>query len=314
MCYITADMKNNIKNLDEKTGLSLSQAETISSSCNQRCMDIDSMLSNLNNCTKTIKVDGEVLTQQRGKKIPDNIEEIILEKGKLRAVQAYLREHINLKDSLIKEEKNKLFVFSGEMPKYPEFVNPTLEQPVDETWAASKMTIEEWTNFIEAEAYSAHIGQFIHKNSPLDKLRKELPNIPDMEWMKPDDKAASIPVKIEVHNTQENLLALHDKFSLLHRKYEQIVNSYKAKIKNLVTDENARIAKNNADKLSEFNKEKSTKLAEYEKFYKEYLDKYNVEEQLFEETKMKNIKKIAAYKITVDKRFKDLIDKYSIKA
>ena len=68
----------------------------------------------------------------------------------------------------------------------------------------------------------------------MDKLRKELPNIPDMEWMKPDDKATSIPVKIEVHNTQENLLALHDKFSLLHRKYEQIVNAYKAKIKNLV--------------------------------------------------------------------------------
>ena len=60
------------------------------------------------------------------------------------------------------------------------------------------------------------------------------------------------PVKVTKHHHSQSLMQLHEDIAEQHRQYEQRVNYFKAKVKNLVSDENARIQKLNADKAAEF--------------------------------------------------------------
>ena len=94
--------------------------------------------------------------------------------------------------------------------------------------------------FYDAEAKAASYGLFFHKSSKLNSLRNEISQIPDIEW-EVIEQGKKIPVTINIHHTQDELLNLHTTLSDIHRGYEQRVNFYKAKVKNLVTQENARI-------------------------------------------------------------------------
>ena len=90
--------------------------------------------------------------------------------------------------------------------------------------------------------------------------------------------------------------------------YEQRVNYFKAKVKNLVSDENARIQKENADKSAEFLALEKTLNEEY----KTALDAYNGEKirltQEFNADREMAIKGAAALRINVDPRFQHVID------
>ena len=298
-----------MRNSLNTTGLSLSQAQSISNLCFQRTQDISSTLSVINNAEKTLKIGNETYVETVGNKMPANVVDLLLEKALLHATQAFLMENIKAKDSLLKELKDKYFISPLTEPDFPITESITLIPLVNEKWGWDQLSLSEYNEYLEAEAYAAHIGQFIHKDCKLDILRKELSTIKTLEWMTVKD-GEKTPLKVSVHHNQAQLLDIHNNLAALHRKYEQRVNYFKAKVKNLVTEENARISKVNADEqaiVSHSNRKKEDTFSELLRVYRNENLRLV---QDFEKTRQEDIQKVAGLRITVDTRFQPTVDKY----
>ena len=89
-------MRHNL----QKSGLSLSQAASISNLCNQRAREIESNLVGINNASKSFKDNGDTFTLETAKPVPSNIVALLIEKGELHAAQAFLMTNIKAKDAL----------------------------------------------------------------------------------------------------------------------------------------------------------------------------------------------------------------------
>jgi len=295
------------KNSLSTAGLSLSQAQSISNLCNQRAKDIEADLKNVNNVEKVLKINNEVYVETTAKKLPENTIEILSEKAKLHACQAFLMENIKAKDQLITELQRKVFVSNLEEPKIPEYKTYDELPLVNEVWGWGQLSVSEYNEYLEAEAYASHIGQFIHKDGKLDTLRRELPNIKTLEWITIKD-GEKTPLKVTIHHTQSQLLELHENLAAMHRKYEQRVNYFKAKVKNMVTEENARISKENAFKLAEVIKENEILEKEFTNLYKNYQSENLKLKQDFEVSRQEQIKEVSSLRIQVDPRFQEVVD------
>jgi hypothetical protein len=290
------------------TGLSLSQAQSISNLCNQRAIEIGNVLGVVNNYSKVVKVDRESLITVQGRKLPENVVDLLKEKAELHATQAFLMENMKEKDNMLKQLKVVQADVSGvKFPKEYDYEDPNIVPQVDETWGWEQLSSSEYNEYLEAEAYSSHIGQFIHKGSTLDKLRSELPGLPAIEWMIIQD-GVKTPVAIKTHHTSEGLLKVHEDLAGIHRGYEQRVNYFKAKVKNLVTEENARIAKLNSDAQNEASKINSDRQGAYETEYKKAAEEVKIIRAEFEKSRQVNIKETAALRIQVDPRFQKVVD------
>ncbi len=97
---------------------------------------------------------------------------------------------------------------------------------------------------------------------------------------------------------------------MLHRKYEQRVNYFKAKVKNLVSKENARISKENGLKQADINKFNNALLKAYELEVEKYNELLKEEKYAFESAKENNINMLAGLKIVVDKRFQKTVTQF----
>ena len=298
----------DLKNLSDK-GLSLSQAQSISNMCFQRTQDIANSISIINNAEKSVKIGNETYVETVGNKIPSNIVELLLEKALLHATQAFLMENIKAKDSKIKELKAEKLFYGVERPEQPILLDCGLIDTVDEAWGWKQLTNIEYNEYLEAEAYASHIGQFIHKDSKLDKLRKEVSNIKPLEWMHLEE-GKKTPLVVKVHHTADELLEIHNKLAVLHRSYEQRVNYFKAKVKNLVTEENARIARINADEASRITGLNDALRNRYKAQFDSWSEARIKAEQEFEVSRENTIKLVAALRIEVDSRFQPVIDNY----
>jgi aminopeptidase N len=306
------DMKKN--NLTPNKGLSLSQAQSISNLCNQRASEIAKQLIPVNNYSKSVEVDGKKHEILKGKPLPTNVVELLKEKARLHACQAFLMENMKAKEALLKDIKNEQPDFSGiVLPKRPlqelMNINNDLLSEVNETYGWEQLSASEYNEYLEAEAYASHIGQFIHKDSILAGLRAELPEIPAIEWMTIKDGVKS-PVMIDVHHNSADLLALHEELAALHRQYEQRVNYFKAKVKNLTTERNAEIAKHNADLQNEAEAFNNKLNGEYDTAFKAYTEKTKSVKAVFEKTRQAKIKEVAGLRIEIDPRFQNVIDTF----
>lgn len=307
-------MKKN--SLTVNSGLSLSQAQSISNLCNQRAREIEAKLSGVNNYKKSVTVvqggSSKHYDTVAGKPLPYNVVELLIEKSKLHACQAFLMENIKAKEVLLHEIKAyKADTSVVEQPVKPIAARVGAYPTVDEIYGWSQLTIGELNEFLEAEAYSAHIGQFIHKDGLLDNLRNELPKIPAIEWMQIVDGVKS-PVEIVVHatHTPEQLLKLHEELAALHRQYEQRVNYFKAKVKNITTEENARIARLNADEQSKAQKINNDEQQKYQTAMLAYSEQVKTIQAEFEKVRQEKTKEIAAMRINIDLRFQETINDF----
>lgn len=299
-----------MKNL-AKNGLSMSQATSISNLCNQRAAEIESQLRSINNCSKAVDYEGKTLIAQQPRPIPANVVDLVLEKARLHSTQAFLMENISEKERLLREKQREPFQSSLTAPEHPELKRAEVIPAVNDKWGWGQLTNNEVAEYLEAEAYAAHIGQFIHKGSVLDNLRKELPDIKTLEWMTtPGEKGKSYPMMVDIHHEPSQLLAIHEELAARHREYEQKVNYYKAKAKNLTTDENARISKVNADAQAEIQRENANLMNAYNVELKAYNDALLKEKHEFEAERQKAIKEIAALRIEVNPRFQEVIDEF----
>ena len=303
-------MKKN--SLTPNKGLSLSQAQSISNLCNQSATEITAILGGVNNYKKTVKVEKQDKTIVKGKKLPENVIELLTKKSGLHACQAFLMENIKAKEALLHRARTTNADLSDVVyPVKPKFTDPTVGSlaEVQEDWGWEQLKATELNEFLEAEAYAAHIGQYIHKNGTLTALRNELPNIPAIEWMTIKEGVKS-PITIEVHHKAEDLLELHNKLATTHREKEQRVNYFKAKVKNLVTKENARIAKHNADLQNAAAKTNNDLQITFETAQKKANEQANDIRAEYEKTRQASIAEIAAMRIDVDPRFQTTVDEF----
>jgi hypothetical protein len=298
--------------LTVNNGLSLSQAQSISNLCHQRAREIQNQFNKINNAQKSVKVltgsEVETHVTVTGNKLPENIVALVLEKGKLHACQGFLMENIKAKEAMLVATK-KMAADLSKVPVVdkPQFVTYVPLYEVTEEFGWEQLSASEISEYTEAEAYAAHIGSFIHEGSVLDNLRKELPTLPAIEWMSIKD-GERIPVKIEVHHKQDELLATHEELAKLHRKYEQRVNYFKAKVKNLTTAENARIAKINSDGANKAAKENNDLQVAYETKINERNEMVKTIQAEFENERQAKIMEIASMRIKIDPRFQETID------
>lgn len=293
------------------TGLSMSQAQSISNLCNQRSKDITATLSDINNASKTIKIGKDEHLLAVGKPLPSNVIELLKDKARLHATQAFLMENIKAKDTIIRGIKNEYFNYEDENPgpvREPS-VQPEIQVQVDEDWGWNQLSTAEYNEFVEAEAYASHIGQFIHKSGTLDRLRAELPKIQVLEFME-IEKDKKTPVKVTVHHKADDLLKTHESLAALHRGYEQRVNYFKSKVKNSVTKENAKISKLNADAQAEVNEKNSLVMNEYNKKREAWLADYKKAQFDFETERQNKITEAINLKIQVDARFQSVVDEF----
>jgi hypothetical protein len=297
------------RNSLESKGLSMSQAQSVSNLCNQRARDINFKLADINNISKSISVDGKEYQEVEAKPIPVNVNELLDQKSKLHATQSFLMENIKAKEEMLNDVKWDEFEFDRDQPVRGELKSIKKLNEVDEKWGWEQLSTAEYNEYLEAEAYASHVGQFIHKGGKLDQLRSELPNIKKLEWME-IETGKKTPVKVEIHHTSEDLLKIHEDLASTHRKHEQRVNYFKAKIKNLVTSENARIAKENAVAQAGIKEHNDNVLDAYNKAMEEYRSSYREASDLFEEKRQKEIARISALRIDVDPRFKETIDMF----
>jgi hypothetical protein len=298
-----------MRNLANK-GLSMSQAQSISNLCNQNAQEIERELNSYNNCSKSITIGGQVYDMQEGIPIPGDILDKLKNKGDLHATQAFLMEAIKGKESEIERiRKSNPDLSDLVKPERVYIEDYELDYGVEESWGWSQLSDSEYSEYLQAEAMASHLGQFIHKNGKLTQLRKDLPNTASIEWFNVED-GKKTPVKVTKHHVSGALMILHEEIAEQHRVYEQRVNYFKAKVKNLVSDENARIQKVNADKAAEFLKLEK----EVNEKYQLAMDAYNGEvlrlTMEFNSQRELDIKSAAALRINVDPRFQAVIDMF----
>ena len=298
--------KNNL----DSTGLSLSQAQSISNLCNQKAKQIDNTISKINNFSQTMVIDGESHQISQPFSIPTNIQTLILEKANLHATQAFLMENIKAKDNELLSLKDSVADTDDiVLPDEPNYKPHVAIENVNEEWGWEQLSNKELNEYIKANTYAAHVGQFIHNKSALANLRKELPQIPLIEWFEVEDGKKSL-VNNVIHHTDEQLYTIHEDLAKLHREFEQRVNYFKSKVKNLVTIKNSEIAKENSDALNVITTDNELLRSKYHDEYDKVIDKIKNIKSKFEETRQKNIKIVAAKRIRIDPIFQELIDDF----
>ena len=298
-----------MKHLSTK-GLSMSQAQSISNLCNQRALEIQRELESYNVCSKSIVVGRESYSLVDAYPMPSAILELLKEKGRLHATQAFLMEAIKEKDSVISRLIHTSFDSSHIVrPEFDEIPEPDVPANVSESWGWEQLSASEHSEYLEAEAMAAHLGQFIHNRGKLDKMRREVADLPSIEWMSVKE-GEKTPVRINKHHTSQELLATHEQIASAHRTYEQRVNYFKAKVKNLVSDENARIQKVCSDLWAQYDAETSKQSEIRSQAFEAYRNQVHKENADFNAAREEQVKAAAALRISVNPRFQPVIDMF----
>lgn len=285
----------------------MTQAQAVANFCHQRCKDIDAQLQGVNNASKILEWNGKDYTQVKAKPLPTNFVHLLDQKGKYHATQAFLMENIRLKGNMLEEIQGRQFVFDLPKPEPFDMDQPVRLRDVSESWGWNQLTTSQYNEYLEAEAMASHIGQFIHKDGKLTNLRRELDDIPSLEWFSVET-GKRVPVQITTHHTAEDLLNAHEELAGAHRKWEQRVNYFKAKVKNLVSDENARRASENSKVMEKHYNSYSELQAAYEGVLRIWNDKKQKASEDFEVERNKDTKLASSLRIQVDGRFKPTVD------
>lgn len=289
----------NGKNLNEK-GLSMSKAQSISNMCNQEALEVKRSLNSCNLYQKQVTVEGNDITMVESRPLPENVVDLLIRKGLLHATQAFLMDAIKAKDNLISKLTTERFVYDSEpLPSAPEYKTFVEIPSVDESWGWSQLTTNEYNDYLENEALASHIGQFIHNGGKLDSLRKELANLVTLEWFE-IESGKKTPVVIQKNTDSDKLLSLHKELSSLHRKYEQKVNFYKAKVKNLVSAQNVKISKENSIERSKISGENEVLRDKYNKEVEMYNNRMQLAIMEFEKIKETRINMASKLKINYE--------------
>lgn len=290
-------------------GLSMSQAQTISNLCNQYAGEINRKFTAINNCTKTFKHNGEDFTLEVGVPIPKDIVDLIKAKTQYHSLQAFLMHNINAKQRLLDNKQVESLVIPNDLaaPLPPNYKKYSFLDYVNDDWGWDQLSSEEIIDYLDVEAKASHIGQFIHKGKILDVLREKLPTDGQIAWVVMKDMEKT-PVKSTVHHTSEELMKLHQELSELHSSFEQRVNYYKAKVKNLVSIKNMEINELNSKNKIEVDSFNSTAQSAYNEAVEAYQSRIKDLRNAFETERLRALKVISALKIDIPQIYQELVN------
>jgi hypothetical protein len=250
-------------------------------------------------------VNGEDYSLEDAYPMPSAILELLKEKGRLHATQAFLMEAIKEKDSVISRLIHTSFDSSHIVrPEFDEIPEPDVPANVSESWGWEQLSAAEHSEYL-----ASHLGQFIHNRGKLDKMRREVADLPSIEWMSVKE-GEKTPVRINKHHTSQELLSTHEQIASAHRTYEQRVNYFKAKVKNLVSDENARIQKVCSDLWAQYDAETSKQSEIRSQAFEAYRNQVHKENADFNAAREEQVKAAAALRISVDPRFQPVINMF----
>ena len=294
-----------MKNLGKK-GLTQSKAQSISNLCNQLALEIENKINGFNVLTKTMKYDKETLVMQEAKPIRD-IHNLLSEKSQLHGLQAHLMEALKAKTSLMESISNESFESPLPMLERTIIPRPELIEDVDVIFGIGQLTASEYAEYLQQEAVASHYGQFVHKRGKLAVLRNALAKRVPLEWEVIED-GKKHPIKVIAHHTEDELIGLHVSLSSIHNKANQRVNYFKAKVKNLTSEENQRIHKQNAKKNALYAGKVDRNNAEYESALQSYNAEVETLNSIFEDDRERRLNEASQLRISVDPIFQDLVD------
>jgi len=294
------------------TGLSLSQAQAISNLCNQAAQEIERVLTAINNCAKTISIDGKDHILESGNRMPTDIVTKIKRKAALHACQAFLVENIQAKKDMLTNLTFSEF-YGEKAPIAPKMVEGVYEPELDIDSCAygwEKLSLGEINEYLEVSAVAAHIGKFIHKGMPLDLLRLGLSNMKTIDWISVRGDGTKTPVRIEYHHEPKELFELHTELANAHRIAESRVNYFLSKARNITTDRNIEIVQGNAIEKARVQAINVNLREQYANEMALHAENSRIASDKFEEQRHKSIKEVVAYRIAVAPRFQAVVDEF----
>lgn len=299
-----------------ESGLSMTQAQSLSNLFNQKAEMISNTLNSVNAFTKKFNHSGEEYTHTGGISLPSEVREMLEKKAMFHAAQAFLMEHITLKAKLITEEEIKNFRSTQEaIDIVNDYQNNIIDKPrqpvlssVDEKWGKSKLSNEEWKEFVYHEAMAAHYGLFIHKDGKLTELRNATSKGPQFEVITIGND--TVPLRVTVNHDANNLMDLHEELSSKHRSHEQKVNYYKSKIKDIVKAENDRLHNEWLEEMKSWREKYNEVEAHNNKLLTDMNQKLSEGDSRIEKEKRDKISQLSKLRITIPETFKAIINEY----
>ena len=301
------------KYLDPKNGLSMTDAQSISNMCNQKVSEIEASIKKSNNFSSKFTHNNETVTFSEPKPLPTNVVELIKEAGEITGLQAYLMEAIKEKNVILDCIRFRDFKFDLDKPLraiYEEYKD--IKPQVNEDWGFNQLSEKERVEYLTAEAMASKIGKgYIHSDGYISKLRKGLENtsLVDFIELKQGERT---PVIFTPHHSSEQLFNIHTELERVHRDNEKRVNYYKAKVKNMISEENVKINSENAIEIARVD-------AINEKIDNDYQvarSKYNAEKaqalKAFESEREKDLKKASALKIKVPESLQNILNNFIV--
>ena len=221
----------------DKKGLTSSEASHIANFIKEQVKNIDVTTSNFKVITPEGRRDGTYLRLDSHEEIK-NWDDLLLEKGKLFALSAWLKESIKYKEEQIKKVRSSILDTSKlpkkDVPKPPTKLDTSFEDFFLE------LSIKEKAEYLLNESKASHIGKFIHN---FDGVRNVLDNFKPTEFV----NISSTEV-MTVRNTmlydREELLGRIEKLQNIHRECEKVINYYKAKYKEWAAELDTKFQKN----------------------------------------------------------------------
>ena len=228
----------------DKTGLTSSEASHIANFIKEQVKNIDVTTSNFKVITQEGRRDGTYLRLDSNEEIK-NWDDLLLEKGKLFALSAWLKESIKYKEDQIKKIRSSSLDTSTlpkkDVPKPPTKLDTSFEDFFLE------LSIKEKAEYLLNESKASHIGKFIHN---FDGVRNVIDNFKPTEFV----NISSTEV-MTVRNTmlydREELLGRVEKLQNTHRECEKVINYYKAKHKEWAAELDTKFQKNWKDYVEE---------------------------------------------------------------
>ena len=273
-------------------GLTSTSANFIANKSKEIFEGIEKELDEFTFVNVTYKVAGaEPILVEAGKSLDwlktkiDELDKI----GKLKALNAWLREAVKQKDDAQEELRNKDMI-RWLCEKEEKIMERPRLNAVTEDMIINQMTVGERQKYLELEAQAANIGKIIHRDGSFNKARKIVKN----QMGKQDVTGVGTPSltvsmyssSVPVEEIDKLFMQLQDKF----RKIQAELNGIKHAIKEKETKENDRL------------------LSEYQTQQNEYDAWYKMKNAEFSQFKNNEMQRIADLKIIIPDNLKDIYE------
>lgn len=215
-----------MENILSNKGLTSSEANHITNVTKELVKDIESKTKILKLFTTKIIRDGQEYPNDNNTKIV-NLKKLILRKGELYSLSAWLKSGVKYKEELLNEIENTNFILQEELK--PQIKKNEVPSTSFGTYLGT-LSIKDRNRYYTAESMAAHIGGFIHN---FDGVRNALDNFSPVGFQKISE-TETVTVKNDLLYSKSEILNIFFDLQKEHREHEKVVNYFKSQYKDWV--------------------------------------------------------------------------------